>query len=597
MQARGAFLAEITSSDTALLCALRPGAHRPATLREANAIVDSLDWAEVLPGTVPAPVPPVALPPATGDTPSAASPAAASAATPSGVLTTDRSQDSEAVASAVAEPPLAGLPALSYWRVEFCLPQDPSSGDAKVAPATVDEHLVLAVPAANSALQLVQVGSDTADWATTRHRVIGQGFNEFGGFTIDGTIDTATMTLTAEKVYTERVDYRSRKTKALWDLVAAAGQSAKRGRGDASDTDDENDGDGDGAVQGRQRGHDDGGSSEDGDRCGEDVDDDEDTGGGDRSRGASRRGGGPSSSSRGASAPGNAGRGRRQGSAAATLSSSSSGAGPAEEVLLPSHRVRPALPEAQVPEAATTGVWVRASVLDARAGGGLDGAVYEGALVGGVPHGAGTLVFQNAHMLEGSFERGAPHGWCVVSDAADRTVFEGEVMRGAVTGFGRATLPGGDRYEGHWKEGRFHGKGKLSLRRGGFYDGDWVMGVRHGHGHQVSACGVSYVGAFVDGKRSGQGKAVTADGDEYVGTFDDDYAHGKGEMRWRTGETHKGDFARGRRCGKGAQTMPAGAARLSGKWARDLPAGTMELDAPAPLGMRHGEWAVEVAEQ
>ena len=60
---------------------------------------------------------------------------------------------------------------------------------------------------------------------------------------------------------------------------------------------------------------------------------------------------------------------------------------------------------------------------------------YEGALVDGVPHGAGVM------------------------SRADGTRYEGEYRDGKEHGRGVMTFPDGTRYEGEWREGQPHGQG------------------------------------------------------------------------------------------------------------------------------------------
>jgi hypothetical protein len=43
--------------------------------------------------------------------------------------------------------------------------------------------------------------------------------------------------------------------------------------------------------------------------------------------------------------------------------------------------------------------------------------VFEGELLGGVPHGHGCYILASGFMYEGQFFKGLPHGWGVLCDA------------------------------------------------------------------------------------------------------------------------------------------------------------------------------------
>lgn len=116
---------------------------------------------------------------------------------------------------------------------------------------------------------------------------------------------------------------------------------------------------------------------------------------------------------------------------------------------------------------------------------------YEGDLLRQEPSGYGTCVYRSGLMYEGGWHQGREHGWGVLSDAHDATLYvpawsqcprhacvtvgigvllrcryEGEFADGKLSGVGVYYFPNGDIYEGEWRDSAFHGVGKFT-RAGG----------------------------------------------------------------------------------------------------------------------------------
>lgn len=210
---------------------------------------------------------------------------------------------------------------------------------------------------------------------------------------------------------------------------------------------------------------------------------------------------------------------------------------------------------------------------------------YEGQLVDGVPHGHGTIVYSEASsalgstdlhanmseglMYEGSFVHGREHGWGVLTDGSDVTLYEGEVCEGRIAGSGTWYFANGDRYEGEWRDNLPSGHGRYTTAAGSYYDGEWRDGHRHGHGVQVTAGrGSWYDGDWANDMRHGRGGLTLSDGSSYYGQWARDAFDGKGECTYSDASHFEGMFKAGKREGRGTLTLGNGAT-YSGRFKRD----------------------------
>lgn len=82
--------------------------------------------------------------------------------------------------------------------------------------------------------------------------------------------------------------------------------------------------------------------------------------------------------------------------------------------------------------------WVAAAVLGREAGAAA-GELYEGEMLGGAPHGAGTCVYRNGLMYEGQWVAGRETGLGVISGSDDVVLFQGEVADGLPHGSGEGS--------------------------------------------------------------------------------------------------------------------------------------------------------------
>lgn len=77
--------------------------------------------------------------------------------------------------------------------------------------------------------------------------------------------------------------------------------------------------------------------------------------------------------------------------------------------------------------------------------------------------------------------------------------YEGELVRGVVSGHGKLTLADGTTYDGGWLDGKQHGTGTLKTVDGGSYVGEWKNGAPDGRGVMRAASGEFVDGIFKEG--------------------------------------------------------------------------------------------------
>jgi len=109
-------------------------------------------------------------------------------------------------------------------------------------------------------------------------------------------------------------------------------------------------------------------------------------------------------------------------------------------------------------------------------------------------------------------------------------VYEGTLEDGKPHGKGKWSRPDGSYYEGEFVHGMPAGHGKLVCERGVAYEGDFVAGMAQGRGHMTfpeASKVVSYDGAVKDAVADGAGVLVTKEG-RLETTFTRGYANGTG---------------------------------------------------------------------
>jgi len=79
----------------------------------------------------------------------------------------------------------------------------------------------------------------------------------------------------------------------------------------------------------------------------------------------------------------------------------------------------------------------------------IDGGVYTGEVIDGIPNGYGKQTWKSGDMYQGAFKNNEFHGW------------------------GTYTWHDGERYEGEWKHSKRHGRGVMLYLNGSKHEGQW----------------------------------------------------------------------------------------------------------------------------
>ncbi len=154
----------------------------------------------------------------------------------------------------------------------------------------------------------------------------------------------------------------------------------------------------------------------------------------------------------------------------------------------------------------------------------------------------------------------------------DGGVFTGQLLNGIPSGEGTWEHPDGSSYEGQWQDGSAHGYGTMIWPSGDKYEGEWQKDELHGEGTYISADGTRYEGSWVNDMRHGYGIITWPSGDSYEGEWRGDLISGEGIMRWQDGRRYEGTFSDNMRHGEGKMTYPDGAV-YDGEWQNDIKEG------------------------
>ncbi len=159
-----------------------------------------------------------------------------------------------------------------------------------------------------------------------------------------------------------------------------------------------------------------------------------------------------------------------------------------------------------------------------------------------------------------------------VSFLPDGGEYDGELLKGELSGKGRIIWPNGDSYEGEFKKGLFHGQGRyetvnniytgefvkgvargvgtIAYPDGSVYEGDVDFGEANGSG-SLRFANKKYTGEFKDNLFSGQGKLLDSNGDIYEGQFANNLFNGEGLFTSSDGKIYQGKFVDGELTGQG----------------------------------------------
>ena len=156
--------------------------------------------------------------------------------------------------------------------------------------------------------------------------------------------------------------------------------------------------------------------------------------------------------------------------------------------------------------------------------------------------GKGRAVYPEVGVYVGHFnENGVPHGHGTLT-YDDESVYEGEWVHNSLNGRGKMTYSDGDVYEGEWLNNRMHGRGIIMYKDIGVYEGDWQNGLRNGRGTITYYDGHVYEGEWADDKKNGRGEMTYANGDVYEGQWANDKKNGHGKMTYANGDVYEGNW-------------------------------------------------------
>ena len=179
----------------------------------------------------------------------------------------------------------------------------------------------------------------------------------------------------------------------------------------------------------------------------------------------------------------------------------------------------------------------------------------------------GRAVYPGVGVYVGHFENGVPHGHGTLT-YEDESVYEGEWAHDALNGRGKMTYSDGDVYEGEWLNNRMHGRGIIIYKDIGVYEGDWQNGQRNGRGTITYYDGHVYEGQWANDKKNGQGKMTYANGDVYEGQWADNEKNGQGKMTYANRDVYEGQWAQDKKNGHGIMRYANGDV-YEGNWLHD----------------------------
>uniref|UniRef100_A0A1B0GA97 VPS9 domain-containing protein n=1 Tax=Glossina morsitans morsitans TaxID=37546 RepID=A0A1B0GA97_GLOMM len=180
--------------------------------------------------------------------------------------------------------------------------------------------------------------------------------------------------------------------------------------------------------------------------------------------------------------------------------------------------------------------------------------------------------------VKGNFSNGVMHGKCRLEFPNGKLYF-GEVIHGAIEGYGLMYSPKVGSYKGSFRNGKFSGYGKLVISEKKIYEGYFRNGLFHGHGHfkqndsvyigefqdnnksgygvlDYIICGDKYMGSFADNKRCGDGIYITSNGDYFEGAFVNDELTGKCSALFQNHSFYEGELTLAGPNGLGKYYMP-----------------------------------------
>mmetsp|Transcript_2418 Transcript_2418/g.2751 ORF Transcript_2418/g.2751 Transcript_2418/m.2751 type:complete len:655 (-) Transcript_2418:57-2021(-) len=174
-------------------------------------------------------------------------------------------------------------------------------------------------------------------------------------------------------------------------------------------------------------------------------------------------------------------------------------------------------------------------------------------------NGYGVCAFGRMYVFEGQWLHGSMDGRGVISTKKGSIVYQGEFVRGKISGVGSMFFDNGSRYDGEWNEGMMNGYGIFAEFNGDLYVGEWLKNCRSGHGRAVWKDGTFYEGEWCNNKPHGTGYFHAVNGFTYDGIFKDGEMKGRGKCWWKNRDQYEGSFNSGRMDGRGTYKFSNGA--------------------------------------
>ncbi|XP_058782056.1 phosphatidylinositol 4-phosphate 5-kinase 4-like [Vicia villosa] len=164
----------------------------------------------------------------------------------------------------------------------------------------------------------------------------------------------------------------------------------------------------------------------------------------------------------------------------------------------------------------------------------LDGCWSNGRLRSGVYRFANGDVYTGG-LKNSHFHRKGESAW-----SNDEIIFEGDWVKGKITGKGLLIWPSGTNYVGNFDKNCLHDNGTYTWKDGSVYIGNWKNNKADGKGIMKWANGDVFDGCWSKGVRHGSGVYRFANGDVCVGNFKGKFLHGKGKYTCSNGTIYKG---------------------------------------------------------
>jgi hypothetical protein len=218
------------------------------------------------------------------------------------------------------------------------------------------------------------------------------------------------------------------------------------------------------------------------------------------------------------------------------------------------------------------------------------GGVYTGQWENDLFHGKGKLIYQNGDVYEGEWAGNNMngHGIMTYKDNKDMSVYDGYWKDDERNGPGIMTYKDMSVYDGYWKDDERNGPGAMTYANGGVYVGNWENDNKNGTGTYTFANGDVYEGKWDANFMHGLGKMTYANGDVYEGKWDANFMHGLGKMTYANKDVYEGEFAHDKRQGTGKMTY-ANRDVYEGEFAHDKRQGTGKMTY-ANKDVYEGQW-------